>query len=93
VDPEKIYCPARIQTHSLVTIQTILSQSTGHHIPEHLSSTAVKNSNLPYMGLFLEVLKVTVVFEKYRQLLSSALIPLSDTQAYYMLSPENLDKF
>jgi len=39
------------------------------------------------------VLKETIIFEKYRQLLSSALIPLSDTQAYYTLSPENLDKF
>jgi len=92
VDPEKIYCPARIQTHSLVTILTILSQSTGHNIPEHLSSTAVKNSNFPYLGLFLEVLKETIIFEKYRQLLSNALIPLSDKQVYYMLSPENLDK-
>jgi len=41
VDPKKIYCPARIQTHSLVTIPTILSQSIGHHIPEYLSSAAV----------------------------------------------------
>lgn len=87
MDPEKIYCPARIQTHSLVIIPTILSQSTGHHIPEHLPSTAVKNSNLLYFfGLFLEVLKETIIFENYGQLLSSALIPLSETQAYYMLS-------
>jgi hypothetical protein len=72
---------------------TILSQSTGHNIPEHSSSTAVKNSNFPYLGLFLEVLKETIIFEKYRQLLSNALIPLSYTQAYHMLSPESLDKF
>jgi hypothetical protein len=53
----------------------------------------MKNSNLPYLGLFLHMLKATVIFEKYGHLLSSALIPLSDTRAYYMLSPENLDKF
>jgi len=69
VDPEKIYCPARIQTHSLVTILTILSQSTGRNIPEHLSTTAMKNSNPLYLGLFLEVLKETTIFEKYGQLL------------------------
>lgn len=79
MDPKKFYCPARIQTHSLVTILTILSHSTGHHIVKHLSSTAVKTSNLPKLGLFLEVFKETIIFEKCGQLLSSPLIPLSHT--------------
>jgi hypothetical protein len=53
----------------------------------------MKNSNHPYLGLFLDMLKEIIIFEKYGQLLSSALIPLFDTQAYYMLSPKNLEKF
>jgi hypothetical protein len=93
VDSKKFFCLDRIQTHSLVTILTILSQSTRHHIAKHLSSTAVKTSNLPHLGLFLEVFKETLIFEKCGQLLVSALMPLAHTQAYYMLSPEDRDKF
>jgi hypothetical protein len=39
------------------------------------------------------VFKETIIVEKYGQLLSSALIPLFETQACCKLSPENLDKF
>ena len=125
VEQEKICCSVRIQTHSLVTRPAILPQFTVYRTsyPRTFDQYCCEKLKPLYLGMFLQVFKETIIFEKYGQMLSSALtlnpltwkiwwapnnaskwqmgfnsafiglIPLSDTQAYYMLSPENLDKF